>query len=105
MSSINRVRKLQVLYFSRKNKEIKNLKNGEKFLALNSHLYILLKPVLPEKRHKKWNQECKEKQSRMFNFCNIFNLLTSRTQKIAWWSPVFKPDFHIFPYDEQSRKI
>ena len=31
MSSTNTVRKLQVLYFSRKNKEMKNLKNGEKF--------------------------------------------------------------------------
>ena len=30
MSSINSVRKLQILYFSKKNKKIKNLKNGEK---------------------------------------------------------------------------
>ena len=30
MSSINSVRKLQILYFSMKNKEIKNLQNGEK---------------------------------------------------------------------------
>ena len=30
MSSINSVRKLQILYFSRKNKETKNLKNEEK---------------------------------------------------------------------------
>ena len=30
MSSINSVRKLQILYFSMKNKEIKTLKNGEK---------------------------------------------------------------------------
>ena len=37
MSSINSVRNSQVLYFSKKNK-----KNGEKFLALNCHLYILL---------------------------------------------------------------
>ena len=47
MSSINRVRKLQVPCFSRKNKEIKNLKNGENFLAVNPPrppppLYILL---------------------------------------------------------------
>ena len=40
MSSINSVRKLQVLYFSKKNKEIKNLKNGK--VAQNPHLYILL---------------------------------------------------------------
>ena len=30
MSSINSVRKLQILYFSKKNKKIKNLKNREK---------------------------------------------------------------------------
>ena len=30
MSSINSARKLQILYFSMKNKEINNLKNGEK---------------------------------------------------------------------------
>ena len=30
MSSINSVRKLQILYFSMKNQDIKNLKNGEK---------------------------------------------------------------------------
>ena len=30
MSSINSVRKLQILYFRKKNKKIKNLKNGEK---------------------------------------------------------------------------
>ena len=55
--------------------------------------------VLREKCHKKWNQECKRKQSRLFGFCNIFYLLTSRTEKIAWWLPVFKPDFHIFSYN------
>ena len=30
MSSINSVRNLQILYFSKKNKKIKNLKHGEK---------------------------------------------------------------------------
>ena len=30
MSSINNVRNLRILYFSKKNKKIKNLKNGEK---------------------------------------------------------------------------
>ena len=30
MSSINSVRKLQILYFSKKNKKIKNLKNDKK---------------------------------------------------------------------------
>ena len=41
MSSINSARKLQVLYFSMKNKKIKNLKNGKK-VARYRHLYILL---------------------------------------------------------------
>ena len=30
MSSLNSVRKLQILYFSKKNKKNKNLKNGRK---------------------------------------------------------------------------
>ena len=46
-----------------------------------------------------------QKQSHMFNFCNIIDLLTSRTQKTAWWPPVFKSYFYIFPYNEQFRKI
>ena len=32
MSGTNSVRNLQILYFSKKNKNIKNLKNGEKKL-------------------------------------------------------------------------
>ena len=60
---------------------------------------------LREKRYKKWNQECKQKQSLLFNFCNIFYLYTSRTEKIAWWHPVFKPDFCLSSYNEQLRKI
>ena len=42
MSSTNSVTKLQILYFSKKNKKIKNLKNGEKKMARYRHLYILL---------------------------------------------------------------
>ena len=60
---------------------------------------------LREKYHKKWNQECKQKQSRLFNFSNISDLLTSRTEKVAWRPPAFKPDFYIFSYNEQLRKI
>ena len=59
---------------------------------------------LHEKRHKQWNYECKQKQSRMFNFLNIFDLLIFRTQKVARWSPVSKPDCHLFPYNEQLMK-
>ena len=39
--------------------------------------------------------------------CSIFgfDLLTSRTQKIARWPPVFKRNFHIFSYNEQLYEI
>ena len=49
---------------------------------VKSYIYFV-NQVLPEKHHKKLNQECKQKQYRMFNLCNIFDLLTSRTQEIA----------------------
>ena len=45
---------------------------------------------------KKWNQECKKKQSLLFNFCNIFDLFSMMVS--------FKPDFYIFFYNEQLRK-
>ena len=60
---------------------------------------------LHEERHKKWNQECKQKQSLLFNFCNIFDLLNSRTQKIAWWPLVLKPDFYRFSTQENLKKF
>ena len=43
------------------------------------NIYFLCTYVsfLQEKRHKKWNQDCKQKQSLLFNFCDIFYLLTS----------------------------
>ena len=46
MSSINSVRNLQILYFSKKNKKIKNLKNGEKkWRGISiSIYYCLLRP-------------------------------------------------------------
>ena len=46
MSKINSVRNLQILYFSKKNKGIKNLKNGKKKVAWYRHLYILLSRTL-----------------------------------------------------------
>ena len=39
MNSINSVRKLQILYFSMKNKKIKNLKNGEKIGAISAFIH------------------------------------------------------------------
>ena len=42
MSSINSVRKLQILYFSMKNKEIKNLKNGEKSVPDPPFMYTII---------------------------------------------------------------
>ena len=58
-----------------------------------------------EKRHKQRSQKCKQKQSLLFNFSNILVLLITRTKKIAWRPPVFKPKFYIFSYIEQLRKI
>ena len=42
MSSINSVRKLQILYFSKKNKKIKNLKNGEKSGPILAFIQLLM---------------------------------------------------------------
>ena len=39
MSSINSVRKLQILCFSKKNKKIKNLKNGEKSGPISAFMH------------------------------------------------------------------
>ena len=44
----------------------------------------------------------------LFNFCNIFDHLTSRIQKIAWWPTVSKPDFYVFlqwTTQENSKKF
>ena len=71
---------------------------------VKSYVYCV-NQFLREKHDKKWNQECKQKQSLVFDFYSIFDLFTSRTQKIAWWSPAFKPDFYIFSLNEQFRKI
>ena len=38
-------------------------------------------------------------KSLLLNFCNVFHLLISGTQKIDWKPPVFKPDFYIFSYN------
>ena len=70
-----------------------------------NHIFIVLISFGARNAIKKWNQECKQKQSLLYNFRDIFDLLTYRTQKIAWWPPVFKPDFYIFSYNEQLRKI
>ena len=71
---------------------------------VKSYIYCV-NQFLQEKRHKKWSQECIQKQLLLFNFCNIFDLLISRTGKIAWWPPVFKYDFYIFSYNEQLNEI
>ena len=71
---------------------------------LKSYIYFV-NPPLREKRHRKWTQECKQKQLLLFNFRNIFDLLISRTDKIEWWPPVFKSDFYTFSYNEQLWKI
>ena len=60
---------------------------------------------LRKKRHKKWRQECKQKQWLSFKFCKIFDILFSRTAKIAWWCLVFKSDFYMFSYNKELREI
>ena len=60
---------------------------------------------LREKCHKKWNQECKQKQSFSFKFFIILDLLTSTNEKTAKWFPAFKPHFDILSYKEQLGKI
>ena len=52
---------------------------------------------LREKRYKKWNLEYKQKQYRLFKYCNIFDLFTSRTEEIAWWT--------LFLNLKQNRKL
>ena len=42
---------------------------------------------------------------RLNNLCNIFDLLTFRTQKIAWCPPVFKPAFSYFPIMNNTGKL
>ena len=48
MSSINNVRNLQILYFSKKNKEIKNLKKWRKKVVRYRYSYTVLssRPVV-----------------------------------------------------------
>ena len=78
----------------------------EKLAKHKVKLYIYsVNQFLRKKRHKNWIQECKQKQSLLFNFLNIFDLLISRAKKLVWWPPVFKPNFYIFSYTKQLRKI
>ena len=42
MSSVNSVKNLQILYFSRKNKEIKKIQKRRKKVDRHWHLYIRL---------------------------------------------------------------
>ena len=58
-------------------------KKGAKH-KVKSYIYSV-NQFLRKKYHKRWNEEYKQKQSCLFNFCNIFYFLTSRTKKIAWW--------------------
>ena len=60
---------------------------------------------LREKHHKNETKNANKNSLFCFNFCDIFHLLTSRTQKIARWPHVFKPDFYIFSFNQQLKKI
>ena len=67
--------------------------------------HILCESVFTWEAPSKQNQVCKQKRSLLFKFCNIFDLLTFRTEKIVWWTPIFKPDFYIFSYNKQLKII
>ena len=71
---------------------------------VKSYIYCV-NQFLREKRHKKWNHDCKQKQYLLLTFCNILDLLSSRSQKIEWSPPAFRPDIYLFSYNEQLRKI
>ena len=60
---------------------------------------------LSKKRHKKGNQECKQKQSRFFNFSNIFGFLTSKTEKMHGESLLLNLIFTYFSIMNNSEKI
>ena len=45
MTSINSERKLQILYFSMKNKEIKNLKNSKKNGPISASIHTTVKAL------------------------------------------------------------
>ena len=65
----------------------------------------MCKSVLCEKRHEKLNQVCKQKQCLLLNCCNIFDLLASRTEKIAWWHLFLNLIFTYFPIMNKSGKF
>ena len=70
----------------------------EKLAKYKVKLYIYsVNQFLRKKRHKKWIQDS--------FILNIFDLLISRAKKLVWWPPVFKPNFYIFSYTKQLRKI
>ena len=78
-------------------------KNWVKHKA-KSYIYYVNR-FLRKERHKNKTKNVNKNSLFLFNLCNIFDLLTSRTQKIAWWPPVFKRDFYIFSFNGQFRKI
>ena len=55
---------------------------------IKSDIYCVIH-FLREKRHK-------TETKNVNNLFSIFDILNSRTEEIAWWPPVFKPDFYIF---------
>ena len=65
----------------------------------------MCKSVLCEKRHEKLNQVCKQKQCLLLNCCNIFDLLATRTEKIAWWHLFLNLIFTYFPIMNKSGKF
>ena len=71
---------------------------------VKSYIYCV-NQFLHKKHHKKSNQECKQKQSLLFNFCNIFDLLIYGTEKIAWWLLFLNLIFTYFPIMNNAVKF
>ena len=86
-------------YFVRTPKIIK----FNRWSCSNWFIYCVNK-LLREKVIKTWNQECKQKQSRMFGFCSVFYLLTYRTQKWHGDPQFLNLIFTYFPIRKNSEK-
>ena len=73
-------------------------KRGPKH-KVKSYIYCVIQ-FLREKRHEKWDQESKQKQSLLFNFFNIFDLETSSTELLF-----LNLTFTDFSIRSNSRKV
>ena len=89
-----------ILYFSKKNKEIKKLKIGEKKVAQDRHLYILLlsnlsstetifKESTKHCENNLWQSGYNEKLTYKPTKLTIKNIVSINKRKIIWFNPPF----------------